>query len=105
NQRYVDDGHILATASEEASSLNEADEPLAVQAAEAVEDRDALLLGALLHDIGKAGMGSHVPVGRQVAGQVLDRAGVRGRRREDVLFLVGEHLPLSDSATGRNVND
>jgi [protein-PII] uridylyltransferase len=103
--RYPVDVHLMATTVEAARLLNEPDEPFAGQAAAAVSDRDGLLLGALLHDIGKIGEGSHIPAGVRVAGQVLDRAGVGGRRREDVLFLVGEHLLLSDSATRRNVND
>src|SRR4029450_6419210 len=96
---------LRATAAEAARLLREPDEPFAVEAARSVTDPGALLLGALLHDIGKVGTGSHVPTGVEVAGRVLSRMGAPGSTRDDVLFLVEEHLLLSDTATRRNLED
>jgi len=103
--RYPVDVHLVTTASETVRLLGGSEEPFAAQAAEAVTDPDALLLGALLHDIGKVGRGSHVPLGVEIAGRTLDRMGIGGPQRDDVLFLVGEHLLLSDTATRRNIEE
>jgi [protein-PII] uridylyltransferase len=103
--RYPVDVHLLATAAEVARLLQDPDEPFAEQAAQQVRDGGALLLGGLLHDIGKVGLGSHVSRGQEIAGRVLDRMGVVGERSEVVLFLVREHLLLSDTATRRNIED
>jgi [protein-PII] uridylyltransferase len=103
--RYPVDVHLMETVKEAGNLLSDPEEPFAGQAAAAVHDSEALLLGALLHDIGKVGTGSHVPVGVDVAARALVRMGVQGARREDVLFLVADHLLLSDSATRRNIED
>jgi [protein-PII] uridylyltransferase len=103
--RFPVDVHLMATAAQAARLLREADEPFAVEAVKSVDDPAAVLLGALLHDIGKVGTGSHVPAGVRLAGKVLDRMGVTGDRKDHVLFLVGEHLLLSETATRRNLED
>jgi [protein-PII] uridylyltransferase len=103
--RYPVDVHLMETVKEAGILLSDPEEPFAGQAAAAVHDSEALLLGALLHDIGKVGTGSHVPVGVEIAARALERMGVKGGRREDVLFLVADHLLLSDSATRRNIDD
>jgi len=103
--RYPVDVHLVETVKEVARLLRVQDEPFDAQAVQAITDRDALLLGALLHDIGKVGKGSHVTLGVEVAARVLDRMGLPHGQRDDVLFLVREHLLLSDSATRRNVED
>jgi len=103
--RYPVDIHLIETAAEAARSLREPDEPFAVEAARLVEDPAALLLGALLHDIGKVGRGSHVSLGADIAGQALDRMGVTAGVGDDVLFLAREHLLLSDTATRRSLED
>ncbi|MDQ4005779.1 MAG: HD domain-containing protein, partial [Actinomycetota bacterium] len=74
-------------------------------AASAVMDPDALVLGALLHDIGKTGEGRHVEVGERAAAAALERMGIADTTREKALFLVREHLLLSDTATRRDLGD
>jgi [protein-PII] uridylyltransferase len=98
--------HLTATVAIAAEALDgrHGDETLHA-AASAVVDREALLLGALLHDIGKTGEGRHVEVGTRVAATVLDRMGVTEPTRDAVLFLVREHLVLSDTATRRDLSD
>jgi [protein-PII] uridylyltransferase len=76
-----------------------------VLASATVSDRDALRLGALLHDIGKTGGGHHVEVGASVAEETLAHMGVSGPTAELVGFLVREHLLLSDTATRRDLDD
>ena len=65
----------------------------------------ALLLGALLHDIGKIGEGGHVPVGARIATETLEHMGVRGATRDLAAFMVGQHLLLPDTATRRDLTD
>lgn len=103
--RFPVDIHLIETCAEAVRLLQEPDEPFAVEAATSIEDPTALLLGALLHDIGKIGRGSHLPTGIDVAARALQHLGVEGERRGDVLFLVGEHLLLSDTATRRNIEE
>lgn len=78
---------------------------VAIEAAKLVEDRDALLLGALLHDIGKTGEGPHVPIGARVAERLCDRMGLDPGTRKLVRFMVQHHLLLPDTATRRDLGD
>jgi [protein-PII] uridylyltransferase len=81
------------------------DDPVAAEARAQIGDLDAVLLGALLHDIGKNGEGGHVEVGERVARSVLDRIGVSGETRDLALFMVANHLLLPDIATRRDLTD
>jgi [protein-PII] uridylyltransferase len=103
--RYPVDAHLLETLGEAARLVRKPEEPFVAEAATSIGDPAPLLLGALLHDIGKIGQGSHVQTGIDVAGRALERMRIGGRLRDDVLFLVGEHLLLSDTATRRNLED
>ena len=103
--RFPVDVHLLTTAAEAARLLRVSDEPFDVEAARLIQDADALLLGALFHDIGKVGKGAHAAVGSEIAAHVLARMGVSDQVRRDVLFLVQEHLLLSDTATRRDLGD
>lgn len=104
---FTVDMHLMRTVSITARILtgeSKRDDVVA-QAAEGVSDRDAMLLGAFLHDIGKTGEGPHVQVGVRIAGRVLERIGASAVTRDHVMFLVRHHLLLSDSATRRDLSD
>ena len=103
--RFPVDIHLLTTAAEASRLLSAPDEPFAMEAAGLIRDSDALLLGALLHDIGKVGRGSHVTAGAEIAERVLATMGVADDARGEIRFLVREHLLLSDTATRRNLQD
>lgn len=81
------------------------DDPVQAEAVKQVSDLDAVLLGALLHDIGKNGEGGHVPVGTRVVGSILDRMGVGSSAGELVRFMVECHLLIPDTATRRDLSD
>lgn len=81
------------------------DDPIESEAVRRSSDNDALLLGALLHDIGKVGVGNHVPVGTRIAEETLTRMGVPAATRELATFMVAEHLLLPDTATRRDLGD
>ncbi|HEV3474835.1 MAG TPA: HD domain-containing protein, partial [Actinomycetota bacterium] len=104
--RFTVDVHLARTAAEAAHILaGPEEEPALAAAAETVVDRDALLLGAFLHDVGKTGFGEHVRHGVRIAGTVLKRMNVLPDTRDRVLFLVERHLLLSDTATRRDLSD
>jgi [protein-PII] uridylyltransferase len=91
--RFTVDRHLIETAANAASLVTRTDRP------------DLLVLGALLHDIGKGFPGDHTEVGIQV----LDTLGPRlGLPPDDVAVLqsmVRHHLLLPDVATRRDLDD
>lgn len=104
--RFPVDVHLLETFANVATLLEDpGDDPMAAEAVGAVVDRDGLLLGALLHDIGKTGGRDHVAVGREVAARALGRMGLPEATAGLARFLVAEHLLLPDTATRRDLGD
>ena len=105
--RFTVDTHLTRTLAEMARLCDpgDAEGPLIVEAVALAPDRDGLLLGAMLHDIGKTGEGGHVDVGKHVASETLDHMGIRGETRELAAFMVAEHLLLPDTATRRDLTD
>jgi [protein-PII] uridylyltransferase len=102
------DVHLLTALSEMRAMLDGEAVPVVerfADLADAIGDRDAALLGALFHDIGKVGRGSHVPEGAAIAEATLERMGVEDATRSLAAFLVREHLLLSDTATRRDLED
>ncbi|MEE2679922.1 MAG: [protein-PII] uridylyltransferase [Myxococcota bacterium] len=69
------------------------------------EDRAALFIACLLHDIGKGLGGNHSEKGVDRARPCLDRLGVTGERAERILFLVRYHLRMSHLAQRRDLTD
>ena len=105
--RYTVDVHLLRAFERVSRALAapDPDDPLEVVAAGLIQDRDAVLLGALLHDVGKNGEGSHVAVGDRLTSEILERVGIEDPTRALVRFVVVEHLLLSDTATRRDLTD
>ncbi len=106
--RFTVDAHLTSSLGAMARSLageGSAEDPIQAEAVKQVPDPDALLLGALLHDIGKNGEGGHVPVGARVVGSILDRMGADTPLRDLVRFMVTQHLLLPDTATRRDLSD
>lgn len=68
-------------------------------------DREALLLAALFHDIGKGLGGGHADRGADLAEAVLARWGVPEKTAEGAVFLVRHHLLLVEMATRRDLGD
>jgi [protein-PII] uridylyltransferase len=105
--RFTVDAH-LTTALAGMGRMLDADaatDPIEREAVKHATDRDAMLLGALFHDIGKVGQGSHVELGTVVARELLSRMGVPATTRELATFMVTEHLLLPDTATRRDLTD
>lgn len=92
--RHTVDRHLLETVVEAAARTAEVARP------------DLLLLGALLHDIGKvAGASDHSVTGAVLADAALARWGVPASDRQVVVTLVREHLTLIELATRRDPQD
>ncbi len=70
-----------------------------------VERPDLLLIGALLHDIGKGFPGDHTAVGMKIVRQVAARMGFEEPDVEILVDLVRHHLLLPDTATRRDLDD
>jgi len=66
---------------------------------------DLLLVGALLHDIGKGWPGDHTQAGVVVVHDVAPRLGFDARDTELLATLVRYHLLLPDTATRRDLDD
>ena len=65
---------------------------------------ESLLLAALFHDLGKTGK-NHAARGVKIAQNILDRFHYEREATEDILFLIGNHLLLVETATRRDLND
>jgi [protein-PII] uridylyltransferase len=70
-----------------------------------VEDRPALYLGCLLHDIGKGFGGDHSSRGAKRAEATIKRLGLEPERAARVIFLVQHHLQMSHLAQRRDLSD
>lgn len=66
---------------------------------------DLLLLGALLHDIGKGRCGDHSEVGAAVTEQIAKRLGLWPEDRRSLVAIVRHHLLLPDTATRRDLDE
>jgi [protein-PII] uridylyltransferase len=91
--RWTVDRHLVETAVQAATLTRQVSRP------------DLLLIGALLHDIGKGWPGDHSVAGEVIARDVAARMGF-GRADADTLaLLVRHHLLLIETATRRDLDD
>jgi len=90
---YTVDRHLLETAA------------LAAGLTDRVERPDLLLIGALLHDIGKGYPGDHTKVGVELVRTMATRMGFGPDDVEILVDLVRHHLLLPDTATRRDLDD
>ena len=90
---YTVDRHLLEAAA------------LAAELTDTVERPDLLLIGALLHDIGKGFPGDHTTVGIEVVDRIATRMGFSPDDVEVLVDLVRHHLLLPDTATRRDLDD
>jgi [protein-PII] uridylyltransferase len=77
----------------------------AARLATTVSRPDLLLLGALVHDIGKGRQQDHSEVGAALATQIGERIGLWPQDVETLSMMVRHHLLLPHTATRRDVED
>jgi len=78
---------------------------LAATLTDTVERPDLLLVGTLLHDIGKGYPGDHTTVGMEVVDRIATRMGFDDEDVAVLVDLVRHHLLLPDAATRRDLDD
>ncbi len=91
--RFTVDRHLLEAASEATRLMPQVDRP------------DLLLLGTLLHDIGKGYPGDHTEVGMELVATIGFRMGLPAPDVDTLVRLVQHHLLLPDAATRRDLDD
>jgi [protein-PII] uridylyltransferase len=91
--RFTVDRHLLETAAN------------AADLARTVARPDLLLLGALLHDVGKGYPGDHTSSGVRVVRELAPRLGLSYGDGATVVAMVQNHLLLPDTATRRDLDD
>lgn len=101
--RYTVDGHTFRAVAEVNRVLD--DDPPASAARAGIGPLDALLVGALLHDVGKGSSEDHSVAGARIARAVTKRMGLPSADSDDVVALVRHHLLLPDTATRRDLDD
>ena len=101
--RFALDRHAWHAATELGDLVRR--EAWAAEALEEVDDREALLLGTLFHDVGKAFGEPHSRTGVPVAQAMARRMGAAETTIELIGRLVELHLVLPDAARKRDAND
>ena len=91
--RFTVDRHLLEAAANAAALTRRVARP------------DLLLVGALLHDIGKGFPGDHTDAGIEVVGRIGRRLGFPADDVEVLVDMVRHHLLLPDVATRRDLDD
>ncbi|MHB1498352.1 MAG: ACT domain-containing protein, partial [Acidimicrobiales bacterium] len=91
--RWTVDRHLLEAVANAASQARDVRRP------------DLLVLGALLHDIGKGSGEDHSRAGAVIAAEIAERLGLASEDAATLVKLVRFHLLLPDTATRRDVED
>jgi len=91
--RFTVDRHLLEAAAEAARLTGRVERP------------DLLLVGALLHDIGKGYDGDHTVVGMDLIARIASRMGFPPEDVAVLVAMVEHHLLLPDIATRRDIED
>ncbi len=91
--RFTVDRHLLEAAANAAALADRVDRP------------DLLVLGSLLHDIGKGSPGDHTEVGVVLVGTIARRMGLPPADVATLVALCRHHLLLPDVATRRDLDD
>ena len=91
--RFTVDRHLLETAANASDHTREVERP------------DLLLVGALLHDIGKGFPGDHSVIGAVHARAIAERMGFAASDVESIVAMVRHHLLLPDTAMRRDLAD
>jgi len=79
--------------------------PLSTEIIKTIQNRRALFVAALLHDIGKGYEEDHSMIGARVARKLGPRFGLNAAETETAVWLVEQHLTMSNIAQSRDLSD
>jgi [protein-PII] uridylyltransferase len=105
---YTVDEHLLRTVGElsgieHGGSVDEL--PLSSQIIKSIQNRRALYVAAFLHDIGKGRPQDHSILGGEIARRLCPRLGLSSAEVETVVWLIEQHLTMSNIAQSRDLSD
>ncbi len=105
---YTVDEHLIRAVGYVASidrGEHKNEHPLATEIIKRVKSREALYVAMLLHDIAKGLPGDHSEVGAAIAQSLCPRLGLMPEDTAAVMWLVKNHLVMSDMAQKRDISD
>jgi [protein-PII] uridylyltransferase len=105
---YTVDEHLIRAVGYVASidrGEHRNEHPLATEIIKRVKSRAALYVAMLLHDIAKGLPGDHSDVGAAIAQSLCPRLGLMPEDTAAVMWLVKNHLVMSDTAQKRDISD
>lgn len=105
---FTVDEHLLRTVGNVAaieSGELAAELPLSTAIMKTIKNRKALFVAAFLHDIGKGRKEDHSIVGARIARKVCPRLGLSASETDLVVWLVEQHLTMSNVAHTRDLSD
>ena len=79
--------------------------PLSTEIVPSIQNRRALFVAAFLHDIGKGHVEDHSVLGARIARHLCPRFGLTPTETETVVWLVDNHLVMSNIAQSRDLSD
>ena len=105
---YTVDEHLIRTVGhikkiEQGEAVT--DLPLSTGIIKTIQNRRALYVAAFLHDIGKGRAEDHSVVGARVARKLCPRFGLSAAETETVVWLIAQHLTMSNVAQSRDISD
>lgn len=105
---YTVDEHLIRTVevlSEIDKGKAEELHPLAAKVMPAIEERQALYVAVLFHDVAKGRQEDHSIAGARVARKLCPRFGLNPKQTELVAWLIEQHLLMSMVAQTRDLHD
>ncbi len=82
-----------------------ADLPLSSEVIKTIQNRRVLYVAAFLHDIGKGRIEDHSLVCGRIARELCPRFGLSAAETETVVWLIEQHLTMSNVAQSRDITD
>lgn len=105
---YTVDEHLIRTVEVLAEiDKGQSDDihPLSAKVLPSIEDRQALYVAVLLHDVAKGRQEDHSIAGSKVARKLCPRFGLNAKQTELVAWLIEQHLLMSMVAQTRDLHD
>ncbi len=105
---YTVDEHLIRTVGQliDIERGRAADDlPLSTEVIKTIQNRRVLFVAAFLHDIGKGRIEDHSLVGAEIARRLCPRFGLTPAETETVVWLIEQHLTMSNIAQSRDITD